>query len=82
MGSTPQGVIAAGIILPTLGSIALVLRFYGRRIRNTTIQRDDWMMVVGLVCYLLKPQKREDDHHLTYPCAVSYLGFGHYHDRR
>ena len=49
MYTTPESVIAAGVIIPTLASTAVFLRFHARLSRKQGIGRDDWVTLVGLV---------------------------------
>ena len=42
-------VVAAGAVLPALGTIIVGLRFYARRNQKCTIGADDWLMLPALV---------------------------------
>ena len=46
---TPKTVIAVGAVLPALASIAVGLRFYVRVKKSTTVQIDDYLILVALV---------------------------------
>ena len=45
----PNSVIAVGIILPSLASIAVSLRFYARRRSDAKIGADDLLVLFALV---------------------------------
>ena len=47
---TPANVIVVGAVLPALGLIAVVARFYGRKnISVVFLGADDWLILVSLV---------------------------------
>ena len=46
---TPRSVIAVGAVLPGLATIAVILRFYARLFKATTVGVDDWMILCSLV---------------------------------
>lgn len=46
---TPKSVIAVGAVLPGLATIAVILRFYGRLFKASTVGVDDWMILCSLI---------------------------------
>ena len=48
MSPSQSGVLSAAVVLPTVASIAVLLRFYVRR-SKTMVGGDDWMILAGLV---------------------------------
>lgn len=50
---TPKSVIAVGAVLPGLATIAVILRFYGRLFKASTVGVDDWMILCSLACETL-----------------------------
>lgn len=47
---TPANVIAVGAVLPAIGLIAVIARFYGRKIVSAVfLGVDDWLILVSLV---------------------------------
>ncbi|KUJ09335.1 uncharacterized protein LY89DRAFT_690381 [Mollisia scopiformis] len=46
--ASPSAIIAAGVVLPVLSIIAVVLRFYVRSSRKTAIGVDDWLVIPPL----------------------------------
>lgn len=48
---TPNEIIAAGTVLPTLGVIIVALRFYNRRRSSAGIGLDDWLVLPALVSW-------------------------------
>lgn len=50
----PQSVMAVGILLPVLGTIAVGLRFAYRRRHRTGLGIDDWLCIPALVCSILE----------------------------
>ena len=51
--NTPQQVIAASVVLPALGLIAVSLRFRVRCIQKASIGLDDWTILFAMVSYWL-----------------------------
>ena len=49
---TPAETYAVSIILPSLGVMFVILRFYARVRQKCSIGIDDWMMLPALVCIL------------------------------
>ena len=49
---TSESVIAVGAVLPGLATIAVVLRFYSRRLNSVHPGIDDWLIVCSLVSSL------------------------------
>ena len=47
--ATPAGIIAAAVILPSIGMTLVSLRFYVRSQQSARIGVDDWLSVAGLV---------------------------------
>lgn len=47
---TPGEVYAASILLPFLGIIFVLLRFYVRALQKKSTDIDDWLMLPSLVC--------------------------------
>ncbi|MCJ1238721.1 hypothetical protein MMC14_006712 [Varicellaria rhodocarpa] len=47
MSPSQSGVLSAAVVLPTVASIAVLLRFYVRR-SKTMVGGDDWMILAGL----------------------------------
>lgn len=45
----PHSVIAAGVVLPTLASAAVGLRFYTRHRIRVALREDDWTVLVSVV---------------------------------
>lgn len=45
----PHTVIAIGVLMPTLASIATGLRFYGRRRLRVPLKEDDWTTLVSVL---------------------------------
>ncbi|KAJ6081224.1 hypothetical protein N7499_006098 [Penicillium canescens] len=45
----PHSVIAVGVLLPALASIAVGSRFYSRRKLGVSLKEDDWMVLVSMV---------------------------------
>ncbi|KAJ5292491.1 uncharacterized protein N7443_008444 [Penicillium atrosanguineum] len=45
----PHNVIAVGVILPTLASIAVGLRFYARHRIRVALREDDWTMLASIL---------------------------------
>ena len=48
-GVTPSGVIAVGVVLPVLATIAVLLRLYAIRIKGNRFGLDDLFIAIGLV---------------------------------
>lgn len=47
---TPANVIAVGTVLPILGLIAVIARFYGRKhVSVVFLGADDWLILISLV---------------------------------
>ncbi|KAF2236500.1 hypothetical protein EV356DRAFT_59469 [Viridothelium virens] len=44
--------IAVGIVMATLASIAVALRFRARRVRKVSFKADDYAVVIALICLL------------------------------
>lgn len=49
MSPTKGGTVAAAVILPVCGTLAVALRFYVRVAKNVKVQSDDWTILVALV---------------------------------
>lgn len=47
-----QSVLAANVILPTLATIAVVLRFVARRSTKSSLRADDYAILVALASLL------------------------------
>ena len=47
---TPGEIYAASIVLPLLGIVFILLRFYARTLKKNSIGLDDWLMLPALVC--------------------------------
>ena len=47
--NTPGQVIAAAVVLPTLGIVAVLLRFRVRHVQKTGIGLDDWLILPAMV---------------------------------
>lgn len=45
----PRSVIAVGVLLPTVASVALGLRFYSRRRLRVFLKEDDWSVLVSCI---------------------------------
>lgn len=45
----PHSVIAVGVLLPSIASIATCLRFYGRHRLRVPLREDDWTTLVSVV---------------------------------
>ena len=46
----PGEIIAAAVVLPLLGILALALRFFARFRRKNELGIDDWLLVPATVC--------------------------------
>lgn len=72
---TSEEIYAVSIILPLLGIIFVLLRFYARILQKTPTGIDDWLLLPALVCI---PYSRASD--ATSDSSLRYyLGFGHRH---
>lgn len=49
MGETPGKMYALATVLTLLATIAVLLRFYARKIKNARIEWDDYLIVFALV---------------------------------
>jgi hypothetical protein len=49
--ATPGEIVAAAVVLPLLGIIALALRFFARFQRKNGLGIDDWLLVPAAVCW-------------------------------
>lgn len=45
----PHSVIAVGVVLPTIASAAVLLRFLTRHKTGVSIREDDWVILVSAV---------------------------------
>lgn len=45
----PHSVIAVGVVLPTLASVAVGLRFYARHRIRVALREDDWTVLISVV---------------------------------
>ena len=56
--ATPWEIYAASVVLPFLGSVFVLLRFYARTLQKKSTGVDDWLMLPALVCapYSTPPQ--------------------------
>jgi hypothetical protein len=48
--ASPNAIITAGVLLPALGIITVLLRFYIRSSRKNSVSVDDWLVIPALVC--------------------------------
>ena len=46
---TPWEIYAASIVLPILGCVFVLLRFYARTLLKNSIGIDDWLLIPALV---------------------------------
>ncbi|KAI0174125.1 hypothetical protein BJ166DRAFT_605780 [Pestalotiopsis sp. NC0098] len=46
---TPGQVLAAGIVLPIVCTLCVILRFYIRRLQQAPIGVDDWLVAIGVI---------------------------------
>ena len=55
---TPWEIYGASVLLPFLGIVFVLLRFYARKLQKKSIGIDDWLMLPALVCarYSTKPE--------------------------
>lgn len=54
MYPTAHGVFETAIILPTLGTVAVALRFYARKTNGIKLGIDDWTIVLALVWFFIE----------------------------
>lgn len=47
---TPGAMYAVSIVLPFLGIVFVLLRFYARALQKKPSGLDDWLMLLALVC--------------------------------
>lgn len=47
---TPGEIYSASIVLPILGIVFVLLRFYARVVQKKSAGIDDWLMLPALVC--------------------------------
>ena len=47
---TPGEIYGASIVLPFLGCVILLLRFYARILQKKSTGVDDWLLLPALVC--------------------------------
>ena len=47
---TPWEIYTASIVLPFLGCVFVLLRFYARTLSKQSIGIDDWLLLPALVC--------------------------------
>lgn len=72
---TSGEIYAVSIVLPLLGIVFVLLRFYARVLLKTPIGNDDWLLLPALVCI---PYSRVSD--AISDSWLRYdLGFGHRH---
>lgn len=45
----PHSVVAAGVVLPTLASVAVGLRFYARHRIRVALREDDWTVLASVI---------------------------------
>ena len=50
---TPHSILAVGIVLPTLATLAVTGRFIGRKLQRLPLGKDDWFILVSLVSHWL-----------------------------
>ena len=44
-----QPLLAVAIAFPLLATVAVIIRFYARKIKSQSLRADDWMIVFSLV---------------------------------
>lgn len=49
MSPSPQGVVAVGVVLSCLPTIAVMLRIYVRHMKKTRLGSDDWSILAATV---------------------------------
>ena len=49
MSEDPKSIIAVGAAMPSLGIVAVALRFYSRRQMKSPLQIDDWILIPALI---------------------------------
>lgn len=69
---TSKSVIAVGAVLPGLATIAVALRFYGRRVSSVSLGMDDWL----IFCCLVSSLHRSPRSLLIQPVLLQILTIG------
>ena len=52
MDESPGKMYALAIVLSILATVAVVLRFYARRLKKVSLSWDDYLIVLALVMFL------------------------------
>ena len=48
-----RATVAVSVIFTVLATLAVIARFWSRRLKRTHPALDDWLIVAGLICYYL-----------------------------